>query len=297
MRFISFVQGDVRGLGIRAADGQFHGLLESDPAYPGSLDRLVWEGPEALAYAAAVLSEGAPVALGQVQFLPPLTQSPKIICIGLNYADHTNESGFKPQDYPSVFGRFASSLIGHGAPIIRPLVSTQLDYEGELVAVVGKTGRHIRKENALDYVAGYALFNDASIRDYQFKSSQWTVGKNFDGTGAFGPEFITADELPPGAKGLMLRTRLNGAVVQEASTDDMVFDVATLVATLSEAFTLEVGDIIVTGTPSGVGLARKPPLWMQSGDVCEVEVDGFMTLRNPIADEATKGTVKKQQAA
>jgi acylpyruvate hydrolase len=289
MRFISFVQGDVPGLSVRCADGKYHGLRESDAAYPGSLDDLVRQGTEAFANAATVLSKGPTVDLGRVRFLPPLTQSPKIICIGLNYADHTSESGFKPQEYPTVFARFASSLIGHGEPIIRPRVSTQLDYEGELVAVVGKGGRHICKENALDHVAGYALFNDASIRDFQFKSPQWTVGKNFDGTGAFGPEFITADELPAGAKGLMLRTRLNGAVVQEASTSDMVFDVATLVATLSEAFTLEVGDIIVTGTPSGVGLARKPPLWMKPGDVCEVEVDGFMSLSNPIEDEAANG--------
>ena len=294
MRFISFLQGNAIGLGVQGGDGQFRGLLDSDPAYPGSLDALIRKGPSALSRAGAILSKGAAVDFGQVKFLPPLIRSPKIICIGLNYANHISESGIKAPEYPTVFARFASSLIGHGAPIIRPRVSTQLDYEGELVAVIGKTGRHISKEDALDYVAGYALFNDATIRDYQFKSPQWTVGKNFDGTGAFGPEFITADELPPGAKGLMLRTRLNGVVVQEASIDDMIFDVATLVATLSEAFTLEAGDVIVTGTPSGVGLARKPPLWMRPDDICEVEVDGFMTLSNPIKDD---GASEKLQAA
>jgi len=134
-------------------------------------------------------------------------------------------------------------------------------------------------------VAGYSLFNDASIRDYQFKSPQWTVGKNFDGTGAFGPWLVTADELPPGCRGLRLQTRLNGEVVQSASTDDLVFDVATLVSVLSEAFTLEAGDIIVTGTPSGVGLARKPPLWMKPGDVCEVELEGLGVLRNAVVDQ------------
>ena len=297
MKFISFLQREAVGLAVQGADGRFRGLLESDSAYPGGLDALIRMGPEALARAAAILSKGAAVDLGQVRFLPPLIQSSKIICIGLNYADHISESGIKAPDYPTVFGRFASSLIGHGAPIVRPRVSAQLDYEGELVAVIGKTGRHIHKEDALSHVAGYALFNDGSIRDYQFKSPQWTVGKNFDGTGAFGPEFITADELPLGAKGLMLRTRLNGAVVQEASIDDMIFDVATLVATLSEAFTLEAGDIIVTGTPSGVGLARKPPLWMKPGDLCEVEVDGFMTLSNPIEDEAPSDTGASQRAA
>ena len=297
MKFISFLQRNVVGLSVQGADGRFRGLLESDPAYPGSLDALIRKGPEALVHAAAILSKGTAVDLGQVQFLPPLIHSPKIICIGLNYADHITESGIKAPDYPTVFGRFASSLIGHGAPIVRPRVSAQLDYEGELVAVIGKTGRHVRKEAALDYVAGYALFNDATIRDYQFKSPQWTVGKNFDCTGAFGPEFITADELPPGAKGLLLRTRLNGALVQEASIDDMIFDVATLVATLSEAFTLEAGDIIVTGTPSGVGLGRKPPLWMKPGDLCEVEVNGFMTLSNPIQDEGASGVGESPQAA
>jgi 2-keto-4-pentenoate hydratase/2-oxohepta-3-ene-1,7-dioic acid hydratase in catechol pathway len=164
-------------------------------------------------------------------------------------------------------------------------VSTQLDFEGEMVAVIGKSGRHIRKEDALSHVAGYSIFNDASIRDYQFKSAQWTIGKNFDHTGAFGPEFVTADALPPGASGLRLQTRLNGAVVQEASTASMIFDVATLVALLSEAVCLQPGDVIVTGTPSGVGLARKPPLFMKAGDVCEVEIEGLGILRNPIEDE------------
>ncbi len=210
---------------------------------------------------------------------------PKIVCIGLNYADHSAESGFEVPNYPTVFGRFASSLIGHGAPIVRPRVSEQLDYEGEFVAVIGRGGRDIPKARALEHVAAYSLFNDASIRDYQFKAPQWTVGKNFDDTGAFGPCLVTADALPPGCQGLLLQTRLNGEIVQSASTDDLVFDVATLVSTLSEAFTLEPGDIIVTGTPSGVGLARKPPLWMKPGDVCEVELEGIGILRNPVIDQ------------
>jgi 2-keto-4-pentenoate hydratase/2-oxohepta-3-ene-1,7-dioic acid hydratase in catechol pathway len=151
--------------------------------------------------------------------------------------------------------------------------------------VIGKGGRHISHADALDHVVGYSIFNDASIRDYQFKSPQWTVGKNFDDTGAFGPVLATADELPPGAKGLKLQTRLNGIVVQEASTSDMVFDVATLIATISEAITLKAGDVIVTGTPSGVGLGRKPPLFMKAGDVVEVEIEGIGVLTNPIVDE------------
>lgn len=151
--------------------------------------------------------------------------------------------------------------------------------------MIGRGGRHIRKARALDHVRGYALFNEGSVRDYQFKSPQWTVNKNFDGTGAFGPFLVTADELPPDCKGLRLRTRLNGEVVQDASTDDMVFDVATLVAIISEAITLQPGDLIVTGTPSGVGMARKPPLFMKPGDVCEVEVEGLGVLVNAVEDE------------
>jgi acylpyruvate hydrolase len=214
-----------------------------------------------------------------------LMASPKIICIGLNYSAHADEGGFQPPDYPAVFTRFNSSLIGHRAPLVRPRVSDKFDYEGELVVVIGRGGRAISKDAALSHVIGYSIFNDASVRDYQMKSTQWTIGKNFDGTGAFGPHLVTADELPAGATGLRLQTRLNGKVVQDASTAELIFDVKTLISILSEAFTLESGDIIVSGTPSGVGFARKPPLWMKAGDVCEVEIEGVGALVNPVADE------------
>jgi 2-keto-4-pentenoate hydratase/2-oxohepta-3-ene-1,7-dioic acid hydratase in catechol pathway len=220
--------------------------------------------------------------LAAVELLPPILDPPKIICVGLNYVDHSMESGFEPPTYPAVFARFASSLIGHGADMIVPRASQDLDFEGELAAIVGVTGRNISKGDALRHVSGYSIFNDGSIRDYQHKTSQWTIGKNFDGTGAFGPEFVTADELPPGAKGLRLETRLNGNVVQSASTDQMIFSVADLVSILSQAMTLEPGDVIVTGTPAGVGAARKPPLYMKDGDSCEVEIQQVGILRNPI---------------
>ncbi len=161
-----------------------------------------------------------------------------------------------------------------------------LDYEGEIAVVIGKAGRNIARAAALDHVFGYSLFNDASLRDYQTRTPQWTIGKNFDGTGAFGPYIVTSDELPAGAKGLQLQTLLNGEVVQNGNTDDLIFDVATLVSLLSEVMTLSPGDMIVTGTPAGVGVARKPPLWMKPGDVCEVRADGLGVLRNPISDEA-----------
>ncbi len=286
MRFMAFRGAHGRGLAAVAEGGDAQGLTENDPGFPGHLDALLTAGSDALRAAYDALRRGAPVDQGAVEVLPPFARPGKIICVGLNYSDHSAESGFKQPDYPTLFGRFNTSIIGHGAPMIRPRVSEQLDYEGELVAVVGQGGRHIAKAAALGHVAGYTICNEGSVRDYQFKAPQWTMGKNFDGTGAFGPVFVTADELPPGAKGLRLQTRLNGQVVQDASTDDMVFDVETLVSVISEAITLEPGDLIVTGTPSGVGLARKPPLWMKPGDVCEVEVERIGILRNPIADEA-----------
>ncbi len=284
MQFLNFKQDGQHGLAI--ADGStFRGLLTMDAKFPGSLQALVAQGPDALKRAADVLRAGPVIDLEKIAYLPPLENPGRIFCIGLNYVDHSVESGFAIPDYPAIFSRFPSSMMGHGAPIVRPKVSTQLDYEGELVAVIGRAGRYIAKDKALEHVAGYSICNDASIRDYQFKSAQWTIGKNFDDTGPFGPVFVTSEELPPGAAGLKIQTRLNGTVVQDASTSSLIFDVATLVSLLSEAVCLQPGDVIVTGTPSGVGLARKPQLFMKPGDVCEVEIEGIGILRNPVADE------------
>ncbi|HUZ66771.1 MAG TPA: fumarylacetoacetate hydrolase family protein [Beijerinckiaceae bacterium] len=286
MRFATFALNGVTGLAAQKGDGALFGLTEDQSDYPGALDELIREGRPALASAHARLLKGDRIDLGRARLAPPLAHPGKIICVGLNYVDHSAESGFKQPDYPTLFARFASSLIGHGAPMIRPRVSTQLDFEGELVAIIGKGGRRIAKSDALDHVMGFSIFNDGSIRDYQMKTPQWTMGKNFDGTGPFGPYLVTADELPPGCKGLRLRTRLNGETVQSAMIDDMVFDVATLVSLISEGITLEPGDVLVTGTPSGVGLGRKPPLWMKPGDEVEVEIDQIGVLSNPIVDEA-----------
>ena len=282
MRFASYETSGRQGLALQVGSG-WRGLAKGDTGFPGTLQDLIEAAT--LTDAARQLADAPEVDLAAVTLLPPLSHPEKIICIGLNYRDHSDESGFKQPDYPTVFGRFNSSLIAHGQPIIRPRVSEQLDYEGELVAVIGKTARNVFEAEALDHVAGYSIFNEASIRDYQFKSPQWTPGKNFDDTGAFGPDFVTADALPPGCVGLTLTTRLNGQVVQQAPISDMVFPVATLVSVLSSFMTLRPGDLIVTGTPSGVGLARKPPLWMKDGDVCEVEIDGLGILSNPVQDE------------
>jgi 2-keto-4-pentenoate hydratase/2-oxohepta-3-ene-1,7-dioic acid hydratase in catechol pathway len=283
MRFLSFEQDGIPGLAVWR-EHQWRGWRRGEAGWPGSLDEAFAAGAR-LDDLAAALAGGPEVRETEVTPMPPLCRPPKILCIGLNYADHTKESPYEQPPYPTVFARFSSSLVGHGQPVFRPRASEQLDYEGELAAVIGRGGRHIAKEQALEHVAAYSIFNDASIRDYQFKSPQWTVGKNFDATGAFGPVLVTADELPPGAVGLRLETRLNGQTVQAADTRDMLFDVATLVALLSDTMTLEPGDVIVTGTPAGTGMGRKPPLWMRAGDVVEVEVENIGVLRNPIADE------------
>jgi acylpyruvate hydrolase len=225
------------------------------------------------------------VDASRATFVPPLSSSARLLCVGLNYSDHATESAFEKPKYPVFFLRFESSVVGHGAPIIRPRFSEQLDYEGEMVAVIGKAGRAIPVERALEHVVAYSLFNDGSVRDYQFKGPQWTLGKNFDSSGSYGPFLVSADELPPGGKGLRIRTLLNGRVVQDANTSELIFPVAELIAYVSEAMTLRPGDILVTGTPSGVGFARKPPLFMKHGDVCEIHVEQIGVLRNPIRDE------------
>jgi acylpyruvate hydrolase len=281
---MSFELGGKTGLAVQHAN-KWHGATLDSASSAGTLEALIATGGTALVDAAKKLAAAPQIDLAKVKILPPVSNPEKIVCIGLNYVDHSAESGFKQPEFPTVFSRFNSSLIGAGAAIIKPPQSEQLDYEGELAAIIGRTARHVSEADALDFVAGYSVFNDASIRDYQFKAPQWTPGKNFDGTGAFGPCFVTAEELPRGCAGLTLQTRLNGVVVQKASITDMVFSVAKLVSILSSFMTLKPGDVIVTGTPSGVGLARKPPLWMKPGDVVEVEIEQIGVLRNPIEAE------------
>lgn len=283
MRFTAFRDGNKIGLAASADDANWRGLREGDKTYPGSLDEILRQGT--LAEAGKALLAGDVVDLGKVSILPPISKASKILCVGLNYVDHAAEGGMTVPDYPTVFARFNSSLIGHGAPLVCPKVSEQFDYEGEMVAVIGKGGRAISEADALSHVAGYSVFNDGSVRDYQLRTPQWTIGKNFDGTGAFGPAFVTADELPPGAAGLRIQTRLNGRVLQNASTDDLVFSVARLVSLISAAMTLEAGDVIVTGTPAGVGLGHKPPIFMKQGDVCEIEIEKIGLLSNPVVKE------------
>lgn len=280
MRFVRYEKDGVTGLALEK-DGVLHGQ---------AVDILPVDSLE-LALAADQLSdlgailEGAPeIDPKTITYLPPLPRPGKIICVGLNYADHTKESPYEQPDYPTLFNRFSTSMIGHGQAMVKPNFSNSFDFEGEMVAVIGKAGRSISKESALNHVAGYSVFNDGSVREYQFKSPQWTVGKNFDATGAFGPSFVTADELPSGGAGLKIQTRLNGEVVQDSITSDMIYTVADCIHIISEAITLEPGDVIVSGTPAGIGWARDPKLLMQHGDVCEVEIEGIGLLRNPIVE-------------
>lgn len=238
-----------------------------------------------LAQAGASAAAGEVVEEGSLSFLPPVARPSKIICLGLNYRDHAAEAGLGIPEFPVLFARFPSSLMGHNAPIILPRVSSQLDWEAELAVVLAKGGKNIAEADALDHVAGYSVFNDASIRDYQMKSPQWTAGKNFDDTGAFGPWLVTPDELPAGAAGLKIECRVDGAVMQSSNTANLIFDVATTIHLLSTFMTLEAGDVLVMGTPGGVGVARNPPVFMTAGQICEVEIEGVGLLVNPIVAE------------
>lgn len=289
MRLVSFETHDGPSLGVRAADGTLVDLPRAARGFPRDMSALLRLGDDALAEAALVATDANAkyhVSPEAATLHPPVTRPGKIMCLGLNYSDHAAEGGYEVPSHPVMFMRSATSLVGCGQPVIRPRVSHMLDYEGELAVVLGRRGRHLAESEALDWVAGYSVFNDASVRDYQRRTHQWTLGKNFDRTGAFGPELVTPDEVRVGAKGLDIQTRLNGHVVQTGNTRDMIFDVAYTLAALSEVMTLEIGDVVVTGTPPGVGHARQPPLWMRPGDICEVEIDGIGTLINPIALEA-----------
>jgi len=216
----------------------------------------------------------------------PVAQPGKLVCLGLNYHDHAAEGGNAAPEYPAFFLRGSTSLLDPGAPLQRPRCSDKLDFEAELAVVIGSTARGRTLEDALTCVGGYSIFNDGSLRDYQRRSTQWTIGKNFDATGPLGPWVVTPDELPAGASGLCIQSRLNGQVMQDANTRLMITSVAQAIVHLSEVMTLEVGDVIAMGTPAGVGYARKPPVFMRHGDTIEIEIEGIGILSNPVEDAA-----------
>ena len=284
MKLISFKHKNQEQIGIRKGD-QIVPVAEIDANLPNTLLALLALDGLADLEEKADASDAAGLSIDDIEFLPLLPRPGKIICIGRNYAAHAAEGGAAVSNYPEIFYRGATTLVAHNGPIIRPQCSEMLDFEGEFAFVVGKECRHATEENALDCIAGYTLFNDATIRNYQRFSSQWTIGKNFDDTGAFGPELVTANTLPEGLAGLTLTTRLNGELMQTGDVNDLVFPVRKLVVLLSECMTLEPGDVVVTGTPSGVGYARKPPVWMMPGDTVEIEIDGLGKLTNTIQDE------------
>jgi len=283
MRIAHFEKGGVAGIAADEGSG-WHGLTHRDGEFPGTLPELIAQGADLLR-AGRSLGQSPAIDLNAVRLLPPVPVPPKILCVGLNYDDHLEESGLKKPAYPEIFARFATSLIAHQQPIRRPRESNALDYEAELAVVIGKPGRRIPREKALDHVAGYSLFNDGTIRDFQLRTPQWTIGKNFDGTGAFGPWLVTPDAAPPGAYGLRIQGRLNGQVMQDARTDQLIFSVPALIEMISVAMSLQRGDVIITGTPGGVGAARKPPVYMRPGDVFEVEIEGIGVLSNVVQDE------------
>jgi len=281
-----------------AARGLSHPGARARTLLPPSMTGLLAGGEEALALARDVAAEtraalaDAPAAQAleregvvwrsaDVRLLPPVPAPPKILCVGRNYAEHAREGGGAPPEIPIYFGRFPHSLLGPGEPFVLPAASEQVDFEGELAAVIGRRGRDIPESRALDYVAGYTVFNDISIRDYQRRTTQWMIGKNFDRSGPLGPALVTRDEVPD-PQALRLTVDVSGERMQEAGTDIMIFSVAYLIADVSRALTLEPGDLIATGTPSGVGFARKPPRWLRAGDVVRVSITSVGVLETPV---------------
>jgi 2-keto-4-pentenoate hydratase/2-oxohepta-3-ene-1,7-dioic acid hydratase in catechol pathway len=288
---------------FKSADGFRLGVLVGDaladltalqPTAPRDLGELLQRGPAILTEVADLAGRATRahmIAFSSAKPALPIERPRKFICLGLNYADHVNESAYSTQAYPTLFMRAATSLAAHEEPMVRPVSSVQLDYEAELAVIIGQTMRHVDAEQALAGVAGYACFNDGSVREYQRHTVQWTMGKNFDRTGGFGPLFVTADELPRGATGLRISCRVNGEVRQSDDTANMIFNVGQTIAYISRGMTLEPGDVLAMGTPSGVAHAHKPPKWLRHGDIVEVEIEGIGILRNPVEDERTEVSV------
>lgn len=286
MRFTTYLDRGQARLGVISGSDVID-LNRAQPQISADLRTALRQGQDLAGAAAAAIASDAPrLPLASLQLAPLLPEPGKIVCLGLNYYDHAKEGGREKPVYPWFFMRTATSLLAPGAKALRPKVSERLDYEAELAVVIGQRVKHCTLDNALDAVFGYSVFNDISVRDYQKKTPQWSIGKNFDRTGPFGPVLVTADELPPGATDLRIQARLNGQVMQDANTCDMIWGVAETIMLLSECMTLEPGDVIVMGTPAGVGQARTPPVWMKHGDTIEIDIERIGVLRNTIEDEA-----------
>jgi len=275
-----------QGTAVFAVNGENAvNLTVLSPAIGDDLMGLVHQPDLADSLADAIAS--APnVPVASITPALPIAAPGTIICMGLNYTDHIKEGGYDIPEYPALFMRGKNSIMAAGQPMVRPTCSETLDYEAELMLIVGRGGRHIRKENALDHVFGYTVFNDGSVREYQRKTHQWTPGKNFDDTGAIGPFTVTPDEVPAGASGLKIESRVGDEILQSSNTANMIWNVAAVIATVSEYTTLEPGDLIAMGTPPGVGHAKKPnPRWLKPGETVEVEIEGIGICASPIVDE------------
>jgi len=284
LRFTTYLRQGQPRLAVVDAD-QAIDLAEARPGTPHDLRAALEAGVDLQAAGRAAMASSVPrLPLAGLSFAPLVPEPGKTICLGLNYFDHAKEGGrTEKPDYPWFFYRGKTSLMGHGQPGVVPRVSSKFDYEAEMAVVIArKVPRHTKRADALQYVFGYTCFNDMSVRDYQKRTPQWTIGKNFDATGGFGPCLVTTDELPPGCVGLHIESRLNGQVMQSATTSDMVFGVARTISLLSECLTLEPGDVVVMGTPAGVGYARTPPVWMKAGDTIEIEIERIGILSNPV---------------
>jgi 2-keto-4-pentenoate hydratase/2-oxohepta-3-ene-1,7-dioic acid hydratase in catechol pathway len=294
MRVFSFEKNGKSAIGVvvEPERTQYVDLVSINTALPADMTDLMsfpdWQTTISVglkSVLASLASASVVKEMRSVRYLPVVPRPPKVICLGLNYADHAKEGGNAPPEYPSFFMRSAISQVAHQQNIVRPKASHKLDFEAELAVIIGTKARHLTPSNALNCIAGYSCYNDGSIRDYQRKTNQWTIGKNFDATGGFGPWLVTADEVPAGAAGLRIQSRLNGKVMQDANTKDFLFDIVKSLCIITECITLEPGDVIITGTPAGVGYARTPPVWMVPGDVCEIDIEGVGVLSNGIVDE------------
>jgi len=290
MKVVGFEADGGLRLGIVEGD-QVIDLQAADPKVPANLGDVLAANNGDLK-PLRDLAKRAPASARRpvkgLKFGLPVAWPGKILCLGLNYLEHVKEGSQRDNipKFPTIFMRCLTSMVPHEQPIIRPKVSEQLDYEAEMMLIVGKRAKHLTMENATSCIAGYSCSNEGSVREFQRKTTQWDMGKNFDRTGGFGPWMVTADELPDAGKGLKIESRLNGTVMQSDNTDNMMFPVREMLVYITQGLTLEPGDIIFTGTPSGVGHARKPnPVWMKNGDTCEIEIEGVGTLRNPIEDE------------
>ena len=282
MRLLAFTKAHQPRIGALTDAGVID-LSLVDATAPTDLGAVIKAGK--LADIAAILAHTDGMVhyqLDELDLQLPIATPGKILCLGLNYMDHIAEGPFEKQPFPAIFMRSPTSLVAAHKPILAPRMSNTMDYEAELAVIIGQTCKHLTPDNALDVIAGYSCFNDGSVREYQRHTIQWTMGKNFDQTGPFGPVLVTPDELPPAADGLKIECRLNGQTVQSSTTDMMIFKVVETLVYITEAMTLDAGDIVVMGTPSGVGHGRNPPLWMQDGDVVEVEIEKIGLLSNPV---------------